>query len=224
MLLLLLGCKPGHSNSSSGEPSFSDQFQAVAAGTTDEIAVSTLPLNDDHLHQLASAAKLRVLKIDHTGSQVTAAGIRHLAGLSHLEHLRIRGSGIDDAALAQIAKIEGLQILNIPRGEFTDTGLVQLEKLPKLTLLRFGSPQVTDAGMRTIAEFPALRQLHLIGVPLTDAALTEVAGMERLESFYVDDMRFSDKAWNALFKARPKDLHVHIDQAHHDRDPHGHPH
>jgi hypothetical protein len=144
--------------------------------------------------------------------------------LPNLTHFRYRGTGIDDFALGIIARgSPKLQILNVPRGDFTDSGLESLKELPDLVQLRFGSPRVTDAGMKTLAELPALKRLHLIDVPITDAGLAELAKIERLESLYIDGAMISDEAWDKLFRDRPK-LHVHINQEHHDRDPHKHPH
>jgi hypothetical protein len=205
------------------EPSFADQLDAVRRCVAVRIQVEASPLSDRDLQQLAGADLLHTLQVDHADSRITAAGIQHLAALPNLDHLRLRGPGIDDAALAEIAKLGGLRILNAPRGEFTDDGLASLKALPDLEQLRFGSPNVSDAGIKTLAELPALKRLHLIGVPITDAGLAELAKLEQLESLYIDDIELSDAAWDALFRARPA-LHVHINQHHHDRDPHRHPH
>jgi hypothetical protein len=77
--------------------------------------------------------------------------------------------------------------------------------------------------MTTLRELPSLQQLHLIDVPITDEGLRELAQMNQLQSLYVDGGNISDAAWDELFKAR-RNLHVHVNQQHHDRDPHGHPH
>jgi len=205
------------------ELSFADQLTAVRNGAAVQIQVEAEPLSDSDLQQLAGTEGLRTLQVDHSASRITAAGIQPLAALPNLDHLRLRGPGIDDAALAEIARLPALRILNVPRGEFTDDGLRLLKELPQLEQLRFSSSRVTDVGMRALTEFPALKRLHLMGVPITGAGLAEIAKIERLESLYIDDIELSDEAWAALFKARPK-LHVHIDQQHHDRDPHRHAH
>jgi hypothetical protein len=166
---------------------------------------------------------LRELLVDHADSRFSTTGLPHIGLLPNLEHLRIRGAGIDNRGLIIISRCESLKILNLPRGTFNDEALPWLKKLPHLELFRFGSPNVTDAGMKTLAEFPALKRLHLIGVPMTDAGLMELAKIEQLESLYVDDSPISDAAWEELFRQRPK-LHVHVNQEHHDRDPHKHPH
>lgn len=219
LLITTTGCLPPLGPS--GEGSLGEQLAAIKAGYSDEIEITVTSISDDDLAQLASAPGLRVLLIDHPDSQITAAGIKHLGGLASLKHLRLRGPGIDDVALTEIANLKSLQILNVPRGTFTDAGLAQLKTLPNLEMLRFGSPRVGDAGMKTLCELPALTRLHLIDVPITDAGLEQLATMEQLESLYIDGGNISDAAWDEFFRLRPK-LHVHVNQQHHDRDPHAH--
>ena len=209
--------------SSSQELSLASQIAAVKAGQSDQIQVEHAPLCDDDLAALAGLEKLSALLLDHPQSQFSASGLEALAELPALTHLRIRGHGIDDDALAQIARLKPLQILNVPNATFTNAALVHLKQLPDLVQLRFGSPNVTDAGMTAIAELPALKRLHLIDVPIANAGLQELAQIRQLESLYIDGGNFSDEAITELFRMRP-DLHVHLNQHHHDRDPHKHEH
>jgi hypothetical protein len=209
--------------SASVEPTLIAQVALVRAGESDRIQIEQSALFDGDLGIVAGLANLRVLLIDHPQSHFSAEGLKQLAGMASLEHLRIRGSGIDDAALAQLAEIKSLRVLNLPQGTFSDEALMDLRSLVHLEQLRFGSPHVTSAGMKTIAKLPALKRLHLIRVPITDEALPEFAKMEQLESLYLDGVNVSDAAMDELFQKRPR-LHVHLNQQHHDRDPHGHSH
>jgi hypothetical protein len=222
LLALVTGCSPTNVSSEVYEPSLDEQLRSVLSGQSDEI-VSAAALADDDLAVIEKATALRILIVENQESRITARGIQSLANLPNLEHLRLRGPGVDDAALAEIAKLTSLQILNTPRGEFTDAGLQQLKSLPNLVQLRFGSPHVTDAGMKTLVELPALRRLHLIDVPITDAGLHVLATIDQLESLYIDGAAVSDASYDELFRLRPG-LHVHINQQHHDRDPHSHAH
>ena len=225
--LAQVGCETAGTHSRSSEPTLAKQVADVRAGTSDRIQLTRTPVNDNDLAAIHELTGLRELLIDDARSCVTATGLEHLAGLAKLEHLRLRGTGCDDAALAEVARLPELRVLNVPRGEFTDAGLAELAKLVRLEQLRFGSPQVTDAGMKTLLELPALKRIHLIGIPLTDVALAELAQIEPLESLYIDDIAFSDAAWAELFRQRERlgrPLHVHIDEAHHDRDPRKHDH
>jgi hypothetical protein len=205
------------------EQSLAVQLAAVREGVSDVIQLEHATLTDRDLAAIGELPNLRVLQLDDPRASFSAAGIAHLTRPAGLEHLRIRGQGIDDAALGEIANIQSLRILNVPQATITDDGLAALRKLPHIIQLRFGSPEVTDAGMKTLAGLPALLRLHLIDVPITDAGLKTLVGMDQLESLYLDGGDFSDAALEELFRQRPQ-LHVHLNQEHHDRDPHRHQH
>lgn len=209
------------------EPTLQEQVALVREGKLDQIQVEHTPLTDADLRQLAGLRDLKALLVDHPGSRVSQVGLEALADLPNLAHLRVRGEGIDDAALAVISRMKSLRILNLPRGQFTNAGLKWLAELPQLEQLRFHASQVDDAGMETLAAMPQLSRLHLIGVPITEKGLLTLASMPQLQSLYVDDVQLPDSAWSAFFRQREemgKPVHVHVDEQHHDRDPHAHPH
>ncbi|MEI6241260.1 MAG: hypothetical protein WCR51_12795, partial [Planctomycetia bacterium] len=69
-----------------------------------------------------------------------------------------------------------------------------------------------------VAELAHLRTLHLIDVPLGDEGLAAISGMPDLWNLYLDGAGVSDEAWGRYCESHPR-VHVHVDQAHHDRDP-----
>lgn len=200
------------------EASLESQVEAVERGTSATIQVETQPLGDDELASLGHLAGLQVLLLDSAGNSISDVGCQELGGMAKLIHLRIRGGSIGDDGLAHLARLPQLKILNLPQCRATDRGLAILAQMPRLSQLRLGSDRITDAGIKELRRFPALTQLHLIGAPITDAGLEELARLEKLESLYLDDSRVTDEGLDGLFRARP-DLHVHINQEHHDRDP-----
>jgi Leucine-rich repeat (LRR) protein len=205
------------------EPSWEAQIKSVQRGETDRIEVTKEVVDDKQLEQLTGLTGLRELLIEK--GDITAAGLEPLAKLSGLEHLRIRGARIDNEAFERICSINSLQRLNLPQADLTDEGLTAVTNLNQLQLLRLGSPRLTDAGIASIGRVQTLRWLHLIDIPLSAASLKSIAELKNLESLYLDGAKLSDEAYEAFFRMRP-DLHVHIDQQHHDRDPHkaGHSH
>lgn len=224
------GCSPQIASvanvpSAPSESSLSEQLAAVSRGESDMVHVETVPLSDADLDLLVDVPGLKVLQLDHANNSITASGIATIAHLPNLEHLRIRGGKIDDEGLKMLAGMPSLKLLNLPHGQFSDQGLGELKRLPQLTMLRIGSPLVTDAGIARLKEFPALARVHLIDIPLTDCGLADLQSMPRLESLYLDGAKVTDKGLDELFQKRG-DLHVHLNQAHHDRDPHkgDHPH
>lgn len=196
--------------------SLQHQAQQVRLGRSDVIRLQHTLVRDGDLESLRGLSGLRELLLET--SELTDEGLGVLAELGQLEHLRIRGSRVGDLGLEHLSRCRRLRFLNLPQGQFSDRGLAALSQLTELELLRFGSPHVTDAGLASLRALPRLRFLHLIGVPLTDAALSEVERMSRLESCYLDEILVSDQAVTRLLTARPQ-LHLHLDQKHHDRDP-----
>ena len=120
--------------------------------------------------------------------------------------------------MAHIARLEQLKVLNLPDAQFTDASLEALTDLANLELLRFGSPHVTDAGMVHVARIPSLRFLHLIDVPIGDRGLESLESLTQLESLYLDDTAATDAGITRLLKALPQ-IHLHVNQRHHDADP-----
>lgn len=227
--LFLLGCSPPADSPpivpavAVVEPSLEQQIAAVRAGSTDIILVESTPLVDADLVALVDVPGLRVLQLDHADNKVTDAGMTTIAKLTQLEHLRIRGGSIGDEGLQILSTMPNLRFLNLPQGKFTDAGLAQLQKLPRLDSIRIGSPNVTDAGIAALKEFPKLRSVHLIDTPITDEGLANLLAVPKLDSLYLDGAKISDAAVDELFAKHPN-LHVHFNQAHHDRDPHKHDH
>jgi len=220
---IALGCSPAPPSAHVAENDFPHQDAWVRAGLSDEIRLEHQWFGNQEFAALAGEKNLRTLLIDDRTAFLAPQALAAFTDLPNLQHFRFRGGGINDAAVKEIARARSLRILNLPHAAFTDAALTYLKDLPELEQLRFGSAHVTDAGMKTIREYAALKRLHLIHVPITDAGLLDLAAIEQLESLYIDGGDISDAAFDDLFKRRP-DLHIHLNQRHHDHDPHQHPH
>lgn len=204
------------------ESSWQSQFTAVLAGTEDTLLITDQAITADQLEQLVQLdGPLEQLLIDAGG--VDDDSLSAILAIKSLVHLRLRECPLSDRGFEQLgeSELDQLRILNVPQSQVTSRGLAGLAALPSLVQLRLGGPQLDDDAMAVIAKLPALRRLHLIGPTLTDAGLAELVKAPLLSSFYLDDCPLSDSAWEQLFAAKPK-LHVHVDQQHHDRDPHQH--
>jgi Leucine-rich repeat (LRR) protein len=198
------------------------QIEAIRKGESDQIQLVNQILADEDLADVESLDGLTSLLID--AGVITDLGLASIAKITKLEHLRLRESPITDAGMALLARsASGLQVLNLPQAKLTAEGIKELSRLPNLTQLRLGGAQIDDEAVGILATLPALRSLHLIGPRLSDAALDALAKSPKLASLYLDDCELSDAAWERLFVAKPN-VHVHINQAHHDRDPSGHEH
>jgi hypothetical protein len=147
-----------------------------------------------------------------------------LATLTGLERLVLRESPLGNAGFVRLAECRELRDLNVPQAACTAAGVRALTPLAALRSLRLGGPQLAGVEVcEAIASLPHLRSLHLIDVPIGDDGLTVLQRLPGLWNLYLDGAGVSDEAWEGYFQACPR-VHVHIDQAHHDRDPRGHPH
>ncbi len=193
------------------------QIERVITG--ESVAIEApYPVDDAMVARLPDAgAKLADLLLD--GGGLSDANIELVTQCSALEHLRIRLSPLSDSSLQLIAeRLPSLQILNLPHAFITADGIRKLAGLPRLRQLRLGGKQLDDDAASAAAELPMLQSLHLIGPKLTGLGLTHLQSAPRLASLYIDDCQLPDEAWVELFRVKPN-LHVHIDQHHHDRDP-----
>lgn len=201
-----------------GELPLDEQMAAVERGAGATIHVAAQPVERDNVVELSRLHGLQILLLDHLDNAIGDRDCLALAQLTDLIHLRIRGGSIGDEGVAHLAALPRLKILNLPQCRVSNRGLAALADAPRLSQLRLGTRQITDEGLTALAGFPALRQLHLIDAPITDEGLKTIAALPKLESLYLDGSLVTEAGLDGLFRARP-DLHVHINQQHHDRDP-----
>ncbi len=199
----------------SGRP-FDKQHAAVRDGQSSRI-VADSPLADDEWESLRGLADLRELVLRRGVADDAKAEI--LATLPDIERLVLRESPLSDAGLQEITRCRQLTHLNVPQAACTAAGLRLLRAVPKLRSLRLGGPNLAGREVgEAVAELAALESLHLIDVVIGDEGLDAIAALPGLQTLYLDGAGVSDEAWSRYFQRHP-DVHVHVDQAHHDRDP-----
>ena len=198
-----------------------DQIAAVRAGEAHTV-VAALPLTDAEWASLSGLAGLRELVLERGRADDGRAEI--LATLTGLERLVLRESPLSDAGFRRLAECHMLRDVNVPQAACTAAGVRALAALPHLRSLRLGGAHLTGPEVcEAVASLSQLRSLHLIDVPIGDDGLAALQRLPGLWNLYLDGSGVSDEAWERYFQSCPR-VHVHIDQAHHDRDPHGHLH
>lgn len=196
-----------------------ESIAQVVAGESETIAIDRT-LSARQAGRLIQAREgLRTLLLDG-GMEMEAWPA--LLALNNLEHLRIRLVKINDEHCRDIAAhFPRLRILNLPQATVSVVGITALQPLESLSQLRLGGERLDDQAAAALAQLASLRSLHLIGPRITGEGLSALSEAPRLSSLYIDDCPLPDHAWEQLFARHPH-LHVHIDQQHHDRDPHAH--
>ena len=214
---VLAGCggPPARLSNDSARP-FEAQRAAVRDGLSSRI-VADAPLADAEWESLRGLAGLRELVLRRGVTDDEKAEI--LATLSDIERLVLRESPLSDAGFREIARCRQLSHLNVPQAACTAEGVIALRTVPALRSLRLGGPNLTGPEVgEAVVEIASLESLHLIDVAIGDAGLDAIAGQPGLRTLYLDGAGVSDEAWSRYFQGHP-DVHVHVDQAHHDRDP-----
>ena len=198
-----------------------DQIAAVRTGGADTV-VAAVPLTDAEWESLRGLTGLRELVLEQGRADDGRAEI--LATLTGLERLVLRESPLGDAGFQRIARCNAIRDLNVPQAACTADGVQALAPLAALRSLRLGGPQLAGPEVcEAVTSLHKLRSLHLIDVPIGDDGLAVLQRLPGLWNLYLDGGGVSDEAWERYFQACPR-VHVHIDQAHHDRDPRGHLH
>ncbi|MBT6498245.1 MAG: SUMF1/EgtB/PvdO family nonheme iron enzyme, partial [Planctomycetaceae bacterium] len=133
--------------------------------------------------ELAHIGKLTSLtQLDLGLSDVSAAGLKHLAPLSQLEILMLGHCiRLSDEALASLATLEQLRNLHLNSVPITDDGLSHLARRNSLRVLYLeGCKKISGQGMEHLSALPALRFLHVGNTAIDDAALLHLKRMKSL--------------------------------------------
>jgi hypothetical protein len=213
------GCEAGCSRETGKDaeaPSVGAQIAAVRNGATSRIEARQ-PLTDAEWESLRGLEGLEELILHAGVADDSRASV--LATLPDIRRLVLRASPLGDAGFARLVACTTLRDLNVPQAGCTAAGIQALAGIESLRSLRLGGPQLEGKAVgEAVAHLAELRSLHLIDVPLGDEGLAAISRLPGLWNLYLDGAGVSDEAWAEYFQLHP-DVHVHVDQAHHDRDP-----
>jgi tetratricopeptide (TPR) repeat protein len=129
-------------------------------------------------------------------------GLAHIAGLYHLERLRLSPE-ITDAGLAHIKDLTNLRELDLEEALITDAGMANLVDLKELEHLDLAFTRVGDRGMAHLQKLQKLRKFELAGTGITDAALEHLKGLENLRKLDVRFTKVTEAGVDRLWRARP---------------------
>jgi hypothetical protein len=147
--------------------------------------------SDDDCRALARFPKLVHLALDST--RVTAAGIRELLPLDHLEGLAVSDcKGIDDAACQAIAKLPALHVLSLAGTSVGNKGLESLRDCSGLATLWLDNTAVTDQGLSPIGSLSNLKTLSIKRTKITSDGLVHLRTLRQLEHLELEATAVDD--------------------------------
>lgn len=130
-------------------------------------------MTDERARDLArdatTASRLTTLQLEGS-TQLTDAGVRHLAACPNLRHLNLQGTSVTDAALAAIAELRSLETLSLARTAVTDVGVRALGTLDRLERIDLSGTRCGDGSIHTFAGKAHLRHVRS-GEGTTDAGI-----------------------------------------------------
>lgn len=140
-------------------------------------------ITDEGLGKLKESGmlgRLEFLSLNRT--QVTDAGLVHLAGSGELKELYLAGTGAGDEGLRHLAGLVKLEVLVLDDTEVSDAGAAYLKGLTNLRVLHLRNTRIGDETVKYLKGLSNLRELWLGGTQVTDVGLVNVEGLTKLQS------------------------------------------
>src|ERR1700704_605871 len=139
------------------------QLETFSAGLT---TLAWLDIGDEGVKRLAPLSQLKHLRLNNT----TIKDPKCFEALVNLESLDLGDAYVLDSSLAPIANMKNLRRLNLLGTLVTDEGIKPLRDLTKMEDLDLYGVKVTDAGVEHLRKLTGLRRLNLLGGQITDAS------------------------------------------------------
>jgi hypothetical protein len=160
------------------------------------------PFTDRGMEHLGALEGLYDLNIDDSRLAITAAGMKPLVSLPHLERLSVDAKDDWMPHLAAMPRLRFLLIQDTPAGDegfvalsrsrsieamwgrrcqnLRSRGFLALAEMPALRSLSVSCLNVDDSAIASLPSFPSLRELMPMDVP--DTGYRHIGKCERLES------------------------------------------
>lgn len=157
-----------------------------------------------HLPLLKGIRGLSVLDLNGIG--LTDDGLEGVCSIATLEALTFEEeSEVTDAGITHVAKLQRLQRLCAGSPSLSDTGAKTVVQLPNLRELRLAEAQITDATVKALGERKQLSRLALINcVGVTDKSESALSGLVNLEHLSLRGTAITKGAFDRLQAALPK--------------------
>jgi uncharacterized protein (TIGR03067 family) len=160
-------------------------------------------ISDDSLMQMTDLPNLKFLDLDFN-TPTTDAGLAHFARhYPQLETLCLHGTNVTDAGLEHLAALPQLNLINLTSTRITRDALPRLATFPALTTLGLAGTNLQDDDLALLADFPRLESLDLNQTRLTDAAVEHLVLLDGLKRLQIRQTGITTAGLTRLRKALP---------------------
>jgi hypothetical protein len=98
-----------------------------------------------------------LVDVDLSNTEVTDAGVAHLAGFDRLRSVKLKDTRTGAEAARVLAALPAIEVVNFYGSDLDDAGLAVLANAASITTIYAGETKVTDAGVEAArAANPAL--------------------------------------------------------------------
>lgn len=149
---------------------------------------------DSCMKHLAHLTGLRMLNL--RGSPITTRGMISLRGMKALERIYLP-SGATNSTVKFLHVFPNLKAVYIGPNRIKDLGLTQFEGLDRLEELELGGELLTNDGLRNLRHLRSLRYLLLWG-PFSDEGIVHLQAMPSLRTVRISTEQFGDAGMQAL--------------------------
>ena len=160
--------------------------------------------SDPGLEKVSKVTSLKRIYM-WNATDVTDAGIAHLASLQNLEYLHCSESGITDAAFETFVQLPRLAGLSLQNNSFTDKALEHAGEMIQLQQLTMGlgNLQVTDKGVAYLTNLQQLERLGIQHSQITDVGLGYLKVLLKLKTLWISGANVTEAGLLDFRKALP---------------------
>lgn len=160
-----------------------------------------LKLTDVDLAGIPSPPRLKNLSLGNTN--VTDAGLAHLAGCTSLEWLDVSRTKTTDKGLARLSQATMLKQLFLEGTLVTEESFGLIATLTQLEELDLTRLQLSDAALAKLEPLKKLKILHLAHTPVSDEAIPHLAKLKNLDEIDTSGTRITADGLQQLRTALP---------------------
>jgi hypothetical protein len=160
-------------------------------------------VTDAGMVHVANMKRLETLDLYDT--KVSNSGLAHLAGVTSIRVLKIGGTQITGDGLENLLPLKSLKELDVNdlKDGMTEKGLATISKFANLTQLNLGGDRITATGIAALANLPKLGNLCLARTNLSAGEIDALAKLKHLEVLDLEATPVTIKDLNTLAKELP---------------------